>query len=65
MKDEQDFRAAYERLSKDGKCDTPDTREYERVLKEWHSLACFSDLDRFIVARANTNSKGVGREIWN
>ena len=65
MKDERDFRAAYERLSKVGKCDHPVGHEYARVLAEWLSLGCFSDLDRFIVARANANAQGIGREAWN
>lgn len=47
-----DFFAAYERLSKQGKCDRPGEMEYGRVLAEWIEDRP-DDLEKFIVQRSN------------
>lgn len=51
--DERKFHEAYERLSEDGRCDSPDGAEYERVLAEWREAGCPDTIDEFIGARAN------------
>lgn len=53
MKTEQDFWDAYERLSKDGKCDGAGGMEYERVRNEWRLAGSPENLEHFIVTRAN------------
>lgn len=65
MTSEQEFREVYEKLSAIGKCDHPDGREYQRVLKEWLSLGRPNPMEQFIVTRANAGSSGGGREVLN
>lgn len=65
MKTEQEFREVYAKLSADGRCDHPDGSEYRRVLKEWLSLGRPCPIEQFIVARANADSCGRGREAMN
>lgn len=47
-----DFFTAYQRLSKQGKCDSPGGMEYKRVLAEWLDDRSV-DLDDFIVEQVN------------
>jgi hypothetical protein len=54
------FRAAYERLSRDGHCDAPGGmeyrrvwEEYRRVWEEYRSAGCPEDVENFIRRRAN------------
>lgn len=65
MKTEQEFREVYAKLSADGRCDHPDGCEYRRVLTEWLTLGRPCPIEQFIVTRANTDSRGRGREILN
>ena len=46
------FWNAYERLSEEGKCDSPGGAEYRRVLMEWIE-ASPDNMEEFIVRRAN------------
>lgn len=46
------FWAAYERLAEDGKCDSPGSAEYRRVLVEWIEQQP-DDMEQFICRRAN------------
>lgn len=65
MVTEQEFRDAYEKLAASGKCDYPGGREYQRVLNEWLSLGRPCPIEQFIVARANADARGRGREALN
>lgn len=47
-----EFWTAYERLSEEGKCDSPGGAEYRRVLYEWVEDQP-KDTEKFIVQRAN------------
>jgi hypothetical protein len=49
-----EFWNAYERLSEEGKCDSPGGGEYRRVLTEWIEDSP-DDLDEFISRRANAS----------
>lgn len=48
----REFHSAYERLSAEGKCDSPGGAEYQRVLHEWIEDQP-DDMEEFIVRRAN------------
>lgn len=66
----QIFRAAYDRLSRESKCDEPGEDEYHRVLEEWQAVGCpMEGLDNFIVTNANKipglDGKFHGRESQN
>ncbi len=48
------FRKAYERLSKQGRCDEPGGSEYERVFSEWVADGCTPEVELFIGVYANS-----------
>ncbi len=48
-----DFEDAYEYLSQDGICDSPDGKEYHRVLSEWLAAGRPTDVEAFIRESAN------------
>jgi hypothetical protein len=52
----QDFQDAYERLSREGKCNGPGSWEHIRVLKEWFDLGQPKPIDDFIFYHANIRS---------
>src|SRR5690348_3807065 len=56
---ERDFLQAYERLAELGRCDSAPGAEYRRVLAEWRSVGCPTEIDDFIVARANVGLREI------
>ena len=52
----QDFQGAYERLSREGKCNSPGSWEHIRMLKEWFDLGQPKPIDDFIFNHANIPS---------
>jgi len=57
-----EFKAAYERLAECGRCDYFGSMESQRVYREWlesDQSEDLSNLDDFIVGRANLQSPGA------
>lgn len=54
------FRAAYQRLSEDGQCDSPGGAEYRRVLGEWIDAEIPEPLEPFIIEAANRRAGDPG-----
>lgn len=52
--DEREFYDAYDRLADEGRCDGAGAGEYRRVLSEWSQAGRPSNLDEFILSRANS-----------
>ena len=48
-----EFDPIWDKLSKEGKCDAPEGMEHYRVRGEWFDANCPSDIESFIIARAN------------
>lgn len=62
---DNDFLAAYERLSREGKCDGVGGMECRRVLLEWQTMGRPNCIDQFIIARANAGPDGRSRPLFN
>lgn len=54
MDDQKRFRAVYESLSFEDRCDSRNGMEYQRVLRDWVEAGKPSDMGAFIHQRANT-----------
>lgn len=50
---QDEFYDAYDRLSEEGKCDSPGGMEYTRVRDEWVRAGRPADIESFIIRRAN------------
>jgi hypothetical protein len=59
-----EFWQAYERLSREGRCDNAGGAEYRRLFADWNSHGCPSSLDEFITSRVNTAADSEGPELY-